>query len=67
MLFPASMKSGHRRNGMAGSVIVVNSGLPLGSSLIEFQSQKRIVAARAIVERKVSGHRLYRVATRLQS
>src|SRR6056297_194210 len=39
----------------------------LGSRLIEFQSQKRMVAARAIAERKVSGHRSYRVATRLQS
>ncbi len=28
----------------------------LGSRLIEFQSQKRIVAARAVAERKVSGH-----------
>ena len=39
----------------------------LGSSLIEFHSQKRTVAASMIAEKKVSGHRSYRVATRLQS
>ena len=39
----------------------------LGSRLIEFHSQKRTVAASMIAEKKVSGHRSYRVATRLQS
>lgn len=39
----------------------------LGCRLIEFQSQNMTVAARAIAEKKVSGHLSYRVATRLQS
>ena len=39
----------------------------LGSGLIEFHSQKRTVAASMIAEKKVSGHRSYRVATRRQS
>ncbi len=39
----------------------------LGPRLIEFQSQNRTVAASAMAEKKVSGQRSYRVATRLQS
>ena len=39
----------------------------LGSRLIEFHNQKMMVAARRMAERKVSGHRSYRVATRRQS
>ena len=39
----------------------------LGSRLIEFHSQNKTVAARMIAEKKVSGHRSYRVATRRQS
>jgi len=39
----------------------------LGSRLIGFHSQNKTVAASMIAEKKVSGHRSYRVATRLQS
>jgi hypothetical protein len=39
----------------------------LGSRLVLFHSQNRTVAVRAIAEKKVSGQRSYRVATRLQS
>ncbi len=39
----------------------------LGSRLIEFHSQNKTVAASMIAEKKVSGHRSYRVATRRQS
>ena len=40
---------------------------PLGSRLIEFHSQNKTVAASMIAEKKVSGQRSYRVATRRQS
>ena len=46
---------------------VASVGNVLGSRLIEFQSQNMTVAARAIAEKKVSGQRSYRVATRRQS
>ena len=39
----------------------------LGSRLIEFHSQNKTVAASMIAEKKVSGQRSYRVATRRQS
>ena len=39
----------------------------LGSRLIEFHSENKTVAASMIAEKKVSGHRSYRVATRRQS
>ncbi len=39
----------------------------LGSRLIEFHSQNKTVAASMIAEKKVSGHRSYRVAMRRQS
>lgn len=50
-----------------GEESVFVPGLSLGSRLIEFQSQNMTVAARAIAEKKVSGQRSYRVATRRQS
>lgn len=39
----------------------------IGSRLIEFHSQNKTVAASMIAEKKVSGQRSYRVATRRQS
>lgn len=39
----------------------------LGSRLIEFHSQNKTVAASMMAEKKVSGQRSYRVATRRQS
>lgn len=39
----------------------------LGSRLVLFHSQNRTAAARVMAEKKVSGHRLYRVATCRQS
>ena len=39
----------------------------LGSRLIDFHSQNKTVAASMMAEKKVSGHRSYRVATRRQS
>ncbi len=44
-----------------------NGTSTLGSRLIEFHSQNKTVAASMIAEKKVSGHRSYRVATRRQS
>ena len=39
----------------------------LGSGLVLDHSQNKTVAASMMAEKKVSGHRSYRVATRLQS
>lgn len=49
------------------SVGISTAVATLGSRLIEFHSQNKTVAASMIAEKKVSGHRSYRVATRLQS
>ena len=56
-----------RRNGNSCRGLSPRVRGNLGSRLIDFHSQNKTVAASMIAEKKVSGQRSYRVATRRQS